>query len=453
MASTRALFRASEHGREGLCGLDADMSKSSRIPGFYKLQPSERREAIAALAELSPQEVEGLSAQALSIESADLMVENVIGTFALPLGVGLNFLINGEDVIVPMAVEEPSVIAAASNMARIVRQAGGFQADCDPSEMVGQVQLVAVADPAQTIAKIEAARAEIESIAAAVHPQLQDFGGGFRGMSMRALRYDEPGQAPERMVVVEFVLDCADAMGANMVNTLAERLAPVISRITGERVGLRILSNLAHRRLARASCTIPAELFDGPSVKGSDVIEGIASAYRFAWTDPWRAATHNKGIMNGIDPVIVVTGNDWRAIEAGDHAWAARDGQYRSLSRWTVLDGALHGSIELPMQVGTVGGTLKSHPTAAAAMKILGNPGARKLAGIIATVGLSQNLGALRALSTEGIQRGHMRMHARHIAAGVGATGDEVYRVVEVLCQTEDFSETRARAALSEIRG
>lgn len=428
------------------------MSKSSRIPGFYKLAPSARRDAVVAASDLSASSTDALDAQALTIGAADLMVENVIGTFALPLGVGMNFMVNGQDVIIPMAVEEPSVVAAASNMARIVRKAGGFRADCDPSEMVGQVQLVDVADPSATMALIQAAMPELEALAASVHPQLEDFGGGYRGMSVRAVTYDEPGERVEQMVVVEFVLDCADAMGANMINTVAERLAPELTRITSQKVGLRILSNLAHRRLARASCTIPAALFDAEDLDGRAVIEGIASAYRFAWADPWRAATHNKGIMNGIDPVIIATGNDWRAIEAGAHAWAARDGQYRSLTRWTVKDEALHGSIELPMQVGTVGGTLKSHPTASASMKILGNPSARKLAGIIATVGLAQNLGALRALATEGIQKGHMRMHARHIAADVGATGAEVDQVVQTLCESGDFTEDRARAALNEIR-
>jgi hydroxymethylglutaryl-CoA reductase len=429
------------------------MSKSSRIPGFYKLSPGARREAIAAVTDLCGSDLTGLDAQALTLQSADLMVENVIGTFALPLGVGMNFLINGRDVVIPMAVEEPSVVAAASNMARIVRKAGGFHADCDPSEMVGQVQLVDVGDTQDTIAKIEAHRTDLETLIASVHPQLESFGGGFRGMSVRAISYDEPGEVAEKMVVLEFVLDCADAMGANMINTVAERLAPDLAKITGEKVGLRILTNLAHRRLARASCTIPAAMFDGETLSGREVIEGIASAYRFAWADPWRAATHNKGIMNGIDPVVIATGNDWRAIEAGAHAWAARDGQYRSLSRWTVKDDCLHGSIELPMQVGTVGGTLKSHPTAAASMKILGNPGARELAGIIATVGLAQNLGALRALTTEGIQKGHMRMHARHVAAGAGATGAEVDAVVQTLCDSGDFTEARARTALDEIRG
>jgi hydroxymethylglutaryl-CoA reductase len=430
------------------------MSSSSRIPGFYKLTPEARRNAVEDATDLKGAEIAALNADALSIESADLMVENVIGTFALPLGVGVNFLIDGEDVLVPMAVEEPSVIAAASNMARIVRQAGGFSTACDPSEMIGQVQLVAVADPDATIARIEAAKPTLDALAASVHPQLEDFGGGYRGMTVRLVVYNEPGQTPENMVVVEFVLDCADAMGANMVNTVAERLAPELSRISGAKVGLRIVSNLAHRRLARASCAIPAQLFDTDTLNGVEVVAGIASAYRFAWADPWRAATHNKGVMNGIDPVVIATGNDWRAIEAGAHAWAARDGQYRSLSRWTVDEThVLHGSIELPMQLGTVGGTLKTHPTVAANMKILGNPRAQKLAGIIASVGLAQNLGALRALATEGIQRGHMRMHARHLAAAAGAVGDEVAQVVDVLCDELDFTADRAQAALDQLRG
>ncbi len=429
------------------------MSNSSRIPGFYKLTPEDRRSAVEDLAQLEATDVAALQADALSMASADLMVENVVGTFALPLGIGVNFLIDGQDVLVPMAVEEPSVIAAASNMARIVRQAGGFTTDNDPSEMIGQVQLIDVADPKETIARIEAAKPNLEALAASVHPQLEDFGGGYRGMEVRAVTYNEPGQPIEHMVIVEFVLDCADAMGANMINTVAERLAPELSRVAQAKVGLRILSNLAHRRLARSRCTIPAHLFDTDKLKGQDVVQGIASAYRFAWADPWRAATHNKGIMNGIDPVVIATGNDWRAIEAGAHAWAAQDGQYRSLSRWTVdEDMNLHGSIELPMQLGTVGGTLKSHPTVAANMKILGNPRAQKLGGIIASVGLAQNLGALRALATEGIQRGHMRMHARHLAAEVGAIGDEIGEVVDILCAELDFSTERATVALAQLR-
>ncbi len=428
------------------------MSNSSRIPGFYKLPPDKRRDAIEAHADLETDEVKALDAKALSVESADLMVENVIGTFALPLGVGMNLLIDGRDTVVPMAVEEPSVVAAVSNMAKLVRQAGGFTTDVDESLMIGQVQLMEVQDPDAVIARLKAALPDLSETANSVHPRLNQRGGGIRDMYVRQVTYDEPGEAVEHMVVLEFVLDCVDAMGANMVNTVAERLAPDVAHWSGERVGLRILSNLASQRLARAHCALPVELFGGPNVNGKDVIDGIANAYRFAFADPWRAATHNKGTMNGIDAVAIATGQDWRAIEAGAHAWAARDGQYRSLTRWTVKDDVLHGSIELPMQVGTVGGTLKTHPTVAANMKILGNPRARELAGVMVSVGLAQNLGALRALATEGIQRGHMRMHARHVAADVGAEGDEVRKVVDILCAEMDFSMETARAVLRRIR-
>jgi hydroxymethylglutaryl-CoA reductase len=428
------------------------MSNSSRIPGFYKLPPAQRREAIETHADLQTDEVAALDGHALSMENADLMVENVIGTFALPLGVGLNFLIDGQDRVVPMAVEEPSVVAAVSNMARLVRTAGGFHTEVDQSLMIGQVQLMNVANPKAAIAKLERAMPQLMSTAKSVHPRLVERGGGVVDISARHVRYDEPGQATEDMVVLEFVLDCVDAMGANMVNTIAERLAPAVAEVTGERVGLRILSNLASHRLARATCALPAALFNGPGLDGATVIAGIASAYRFAWADPWRAATHNKGTMNGIDPVAIATGQDWRAIEAGAHAWAARDGQYRSLTTWRVVDGVLHGKIEMPMQVGTVGGTLKTHPTVAANMKILGKPRARTLAGIMVAVGLAQNLGALRALATEGIQRGHMRMHARHLAAAAGAMGTEVQDVVDALCDCNEFSAAAAAEALALIR-
>ena len=429
------------------------MSGSSRIPGFYKLPPSERRDAIEAHADLETDEVAALDGRALSMENADLMVENVIGTFALPLGVGLNLLINGRDVVVPMAVEEPSVVAAVSNMAKLVRTAGGCTTEVDDSLMIGQVQLIDGAEPERVARRIEAQLSTLVAKAAEVHPRLVERGGGLRDMYVRTITYDEPGEDVEHMVVLEFVLDCVDAMGANMVNTVAERIAPDLAQISGETVGLRILSNLASQRLARAFCAIPAEAFNGPNLKGEDVIAGIASAYRFAWADPWRATTHNKGTMNGIDPVAIATGQDWRAIEAGAHAWAARDGQYRSLTTWKVIDGVLHGSIEMPMQVGTVGGTLKTHPTVAANLKILGNPRARELAGVMVSVGLAQNLGALRALATEGIQRGHMRMHARHLAADVGAQGDEVHAVVDLLCESGEFSADAAAAALDRIRG
>ena len=428
--------------------------RSSRIPGFYRLSPDARRRALAHALHVDVSELRGFDSGALTIEAADLAVENAVGAFGLPLGVGVNLLINGREVAVPMAVEEPSVVAAISNMGQLVRRAGGFKAEADRGVMIGQVQLVEVSDPDRAKAAIEAEIPRLMALAHSVHPRLVERGGGAVHMHVRTLTYDEPGQTPERMVVLHFHLDCVDAMGANMVNTVAERLAPELAAITGERVGLRILSNLASERLARASCCLRPEHLDLPGLPGVALAKGIASAYRFAWADPWRAATHNKGIMNGIDPVVIATGNDWRAIEAGAHAWAARDGQYRSLSRWTMdEDGTLHGSLELPIQAGTVGGGGRTHPGVIMALRLLGNPTARELAGVLAAVGLAQNLGALRALATEGIQRGHMRMHARTVAAAAGACdASEVEAVVRGLCDADDFSVERARKILGGLR-
>lgn len=426
----------------------------SRIPGFYKLSPEARRKVLAQRLHLPAEDFRAFDAGALMIEAADLAIENAVGGFALPLGVGVNLLVNGRDVLVPMAVEEPSVVAAVSNMGQLVRRAGGFHAEADRSVMIGQIQLLDVADPTEAIARLEAEREAILAEAARVHPRLEDRGGGVVGMDARAVIYDEPGQPPERMVVLHLKLDCVDAMGANMVNTLAERLAPRAAAIAGARAGLRILSNLASERLARARCRLEPQHLDGPDGPGAEIAAGIASAYRFAWADPWRAATHNKGIMNGIDPVLIATGNDWRANEAGAHAWAARSGQYRSLSRWVVDEhGALHGSLELPLQVGTVGGGGRTHPGVQLALRMLGNPGARALSEVVVAVGLAQNLGALRALATEGIQRGHMRMHARTIAAQAGACDlGDVEAVVRGLCESGDFSLERARRILAERR-
>ena len=271
-------------------------------------------------------------------------------------------------------------------------------------------------------------------------------------MEVRHLTYQEQDYPKEEMLVLHFYLDCVDAMGANMVNTVAERLAPRVEAIAEGRVALRILSNLASRRLARARCSLPFSCLDTPTLSGEAVAQGIASAYRFAWADPWRAATHNKGIMNGVDAVALATGNDWRAIEAGAHAWAARDGQYRSLSTWRVQDGNLLGQLELPMQVGTVGGPIHTHPACAANLKILGNPGAKSLSSIMAAVGLAQNLGALRALATEGFLRGHMRMHARNVAVKAGARPHEVEAVVSAMSAQQEWSEERARGILANLR-
>jgi len=429
------------------------MTGPSRIPGFYKLSPADRRGALLERTSLEQADLTSLSATALGIERADLMVENVVGTFALPLGVGVNLTLNGEDVLVPMVVEEPSVVAAVSNMARLVRRAGGFTTSNTGNVMLGQVQVLGVPDPDTAEANLREAFPVLLAEMDRIHPRLVARGGGARGIEVRRLRYDEPGELPEDMLVVQFALDCVDAMGANMVNTVAEALAPRIEALTGGQVLLRILSNLASERRAIARCAIPADVLTSGTLDGAEVARGIAAAYRFAWADPWRAATHNKGIMNGVDAVALATGNDWRAIEAGAHAWAARDGQYRSLTRWTVdAAGTLHGSIDLPIQVGTVGGCIRTHPGVAANLKMLGNPRAYQLAEIMAAVGLAQNLGALRALATEGIQNGHMRMHSRNVAVQAGAVGDEIPEVVRVLSSERDWSVARAEAVLQGLR-
>jgi hydroxymethylglutaryl-CoA reductase len=380
------------------------------------------------------------------------MVENVISTFALPCAVAVNFMINGVERVVPMVVEEPSVIAAVSNMAKLTRQSGGFHAVADPAVMIGQIQLVDVKDPAGCADKLRAALPALIEVARNVHPRLNERGGGIRGMDVREITYDEPGFDIEKMVVLHFYLDCADAMGANMVNTVAELLAPEVETVTGESVGMRILSNLADRRLARASVALEADVLDTQRMAGSAVAERIAGAWRFAWADPYRAATHNKGVMNGVDAVAVATGNDWRAVEAGAHAWCCRDGQYRPMTRWQVKDGTLYGSIEIPMQLGTVGGPIRVHPTVQSNLRMLGASGARELCAIAAAVGLAQNLGALRALATEGIQAGHMRMHARTVAATAGATPDEIGMVTIGLRESNDFSVERAQDILQKIR-
>lgn len=381
------------------------------------------------------------------------MVENVISTFALPNAVAMNFLINGKERVVPMVVEEPSVVAAVSNMARLTRDAGGFHADADRSVMIGQVQLMEVADPDATVAALEAALPELEQVASAVHPRLVEHGGGLRGMRVRRVTYDEPGHPIEHMVVLHFLLDCADAMGANMVNTVAETLAPLVESVTGETVGLRILTNLAAKRLARARVMLEPRHLGTPDMDGQEVARRIAAAWRFAWADPYRAATHNKGVMNGIDAVAIATGNDWRAIEAGAHAWCCRDGQYRPMTRWEIdAEGRLHGTITLPLQFGTVGGPIRVHPTVRSNLSLLEATGAPDVAAIAAAVGLAQNLGALRALATEGIQMGHMRMHARTVAASAGARGDEVPRVAARLVASGDFSVESATKLLRTVR-
>jgi hydroxymethylglutaryl-CoA reductase len=387
----------------------SDPHPNSRLPGFYRLPLNERQAELARQAGLSEEDLALFSSGGLTVEGADRMVENAIGIYAMPLGLGLNFVINGVDRLIPMAVEEPSVIAAASNAARMVREGGGFSADADESVMTTQVELREVADAAAASAAITNARAEILDLADQALPRLRERGGGCRDLEVRML--------PGLRLVVHLYVDCREAMGANMVNTVAEAVAGRLAELACARVGLRILSNLSDRRMVRVSCRVPfaALVSEKSADRGAVLAHEIEAASRFAEDDIYRAATHNKGIMNGVDPVVIATGNDWRGIEAGAHAFAAHDGRYQPLSTWRVKDDGLVGHLAMPMSVGTVGGTLQIHPGARLALRILGDPSTRKLAEIIGSVGLAQNLAALKALAGEGIQRGHMALHRRAV--------------------------------------
>jgi hydroxymethylglutaryl-CoA reductase len=397
---------------------------TSRLPGFRRASIRERRIELARLFGLSEAAFDALDPEALSLELADKLIENVVGIVGLPVGIGLNLVVNGSEVLVPMAVEEASVVAAFSHAAKLARAGGGFSAEADPPHMIGQIQLCpsSAAGADEIVARLAAGEAELVASAREACASMESRGGGLIRIETRRLE-DHEGGPP--MVVLHLVVDVVDAMGANAVNAIAEQVAPVVSRVAGTFVHLRVLSNLAVHRLARARCSIPLD-----AVGGAEVAERIAEADRFARIDPYRAATHNKGILNGIDAVAVATGNDWRAIEAAAHAYAARDGCYRGLTRWTVATDRLAGSIELPMPVGIVGGLTKSHPTVALLSSLMGVESARMLAAILAAVGLAQNLAALRALSAEGIQRGHMTLHARQLAIAAGASPDEVDAVV-----------------------
>ncbi|MBZ0302534.1 MAG: hydroxymethylglutaryl-CoA reductase, degradative [Anaerolineae bacterium] len=424
--------------------------KSSRISGFYKHSTAERAALVAQWANLTPQEQAVLEGRAgLDSAQADHMIENVVGTFALPLGVATNFQVNGQDYLVPMVIEEPSVVAAASNAARMFRAGGGFTASSDESIMIGQIQIV---DLANVDAAAEAILAHKDSLIAdanTIDPVMIRVGGGARDIQVRPF----PDTAVGPMLVMHLHYDCRDAMGANAINTTLEKLAPRIEQITGGRVNLRILSNLADQRKARAEGMVPAAELATETLSGADVVKAIVEAGVFAEVDPYRAATHNKGIMNGIDPVVIATGNDWRAIEAGAHTYAAREGRYTSLTHWWQdEDGSLRGRIELPMAVGIVGGATRVHPMAQVALKILGIQTARQLAEVIAAVGLAQNLGAIRALATEGIQRGHMSLHARQIALSAGATGDLVGRIVQTMIEEGNIRLERAKELVEEIQ-
>ena len=424
---------------------------SSRLPGFYQQSIEERRAAVAGWAGLSSDETQILAgALGLGAKAADHMVENVVGTFGLPLGIATNFLVNGRDVLAPMVIEEPSVLAGASYAARLAREGGGFTCSSSEPLMISQIQILDLADAHAARLDVLANKAHLLDIARDVDPMLVAAGGGPKDIEARVL---ESELGP--MLIVHILVDCRDAMGANAVNTMAERLRPALEDLTGGRVNLRILSNLADRRVARAKAVFPlsALSFDsgGQRYEGAMVRDRIVEAWAFAAADPYRAATHNKGIMNGVDAVVIATGNDWRAIEAGAHAYAARSGRYTSLSHWGVdKDGNLIGTLEMPMAVGIVGGATQVHPAAKVALKLMGVTTARELAEIVVAVGLAQNFAAIRALATEGIQRGHMALHARQVAIAAGATGELIERVAAQLVAERQVRLDRAQELVAE---
>ena len=420
---------------------------NSRLAGFYKLPLKTRLDLIQQQIPLSDEEArvlgEGLG---LSLEQAGHMTENTVGLYALPLGIATNFRINGKDVLVPMVIEEPSVIAGASLAAKLVRAGGGFEAETDDPVMIGQIQLVGLSDVAAARDQVLAHKDRLMQLANDVDPILVRLGGGARDIQARVL---ETPKGP--MLIVHLHFDVRDAMGANAVNTACERMAPALASITGGQAYLSILTNLADQRLARARAIIPEEALAFGGFSGEQVAEGIELAWAFASADPYRATTHNKGIMNGIDAVTLATGNDWRAIEAGAHAYAAREGRYTTLSTWR-RDGTgnLVGTLELPMALGTIGGATRVHPTARVALKLLNVSNARELAEIVVSVGLAQNLAAIRALATEGIQKGHMSLHARQVAMAAGAKGQDIERVAQAMIDQDAIRTDYAESLLTE---
>ncbi len=417
------------------------MAQTSRLPGFYKISVKERRALVGEATGAAPEDIEGaLHAGGLDAETADKFVENVLGVYALPYAVTLNVRVNARDYVVPMVVEEPSVVAAASNAAKLVREGGGFTAEADPPLMIAQVQLREVRDAPRAAASLRAASSEIVALANAAVAGLVARGGGARAIEVRELAED--------MMVLHVIVDCRDAMGANLVNTIAEAVADRAAAIADARVGLRILTNLCDKRCVRVTCRLQASSLATATMSGSEVVDGIVNASRFAELDPYRAATHNKGIMNGIDAVAIATGNDWRAVEAGAHAYAARTGRYGPLAVWRRNGEGLEGKLELPLALGTVGGTLRVHPAARLSLQMLGVADAQELAAVAAAVGLASNLAAVRALATDGIQRGHMGLHARSVALAAGAVGPEVEKVAAMIVEARNITLDAARKAL-----
>ncbi len=424
--------------------------RSSRLAGFYRLPMEDRRRVLVHQGWLTPAASDALASHAGYDErAADTMSENVVGLHSLPLALGLNFRINGTERIAPMCVEEPSVVAAASNAARLALAGGGFTASTDEPLMIAQVQLLQIADAAAATQKLLANQQMLIEQANKIIPEMVRRGGGVRGLEVRTLEETPAGA----MLCVHLVVDVRDAMGANLLNTLAEAMAPRMQGLVGGRIGLRILSNLADRRKVRAEVTIPVDALASEGFAGPDVRDGIVAASRFAELDVYRACTHNKGIMNGVDAVILATGNDWRAVEAGAHAYAARNGRYEPLAVWRATEtGDLYGRLELPLALGTVGGAVRAHPGVRLALQLAHVDSARDLAELAACVGLASNLAALKALASTGIQKGHMALHARSVAAEVGAEGEEIAAVALEMTRHGDYRPERAQIVLEQLR-
>ena len=430
---------------------EAPKLERSRFPAFYKLSVSDRVRIIHERGWLSAEDYHALVSgeHTLKVSKADKLIENVVGVMGLPVGLGLNFLVNERDYIVPLVVEEPSIVAALSSAAKIVRGAGGFRVESTEPVLIGQVQVVDAPNPAQAKAVLLQHREDILNLANSLHPQMVARGGGAKQIEVHLHARAEGSD----MLVLHLLVDTRDAMGANLVNTMCEGVASMVETLTGGRVFLRILSNLADRAMVRARCVIPVEALTGKGFAGEEVRDGVILANEFASVDPYRAATHNKGIMNGVDAVALATGNDWRSIEAAAHAYAARGGRYTALTRWYKGDeGTLVGELDMPMKVGTVGGSLQSNATVALNLRLLGVKSARELAEVMGAVGLAQNFSALRALVTEGIQQGHMTLHARSVAISAGATAEIFDTVVDRLVESGEIKVRKAQEIIARVR-
>ncbi|MDG7012014.1 MAG: hydroxymethylglutaryl-CoA reductase, degradative [Nitrososphaerota archaeon] len=420
------------------------MTVNSELQGFHKLSMGERRELLKKVVGLTDEEVDVVAGTgSLPPETADHMIENVVGGYTYPLGIATNFRINGKDYLIPMALEEPSVVAAASNAAKMARVKGGFKVTNTGPVMIGQVQVVKVPKPEEAKSRLLLRKADVLKKANEQDPMLVSLGGGAKDLNVKVL-----SSIKGPMVVAELIVNTGDAMGANAVNTMAEAVAPMVEEITGGRVFLRIISNLADRRLVRATA-----VFDKEAIGGEDVVDGVVYAYAFADADPYRCATHNKGVMNGVVAVGIACGQDIRALEAGAHSYASRTGKYKPITTWEKnTDGDLVGTLEMPMAVGLVGGAAKTHPTARVNIKILGVKTATELAEVLGAVGLAQNFAALRALASEGIQRGHMKLHAHNVASSAGATGDLIDLVAAKLVEERRVRFDRAKELVEEYR-